>query len=430
MRRWKLRQGGAALWGGALGAIMISTALVTGCSLQPAATEEANAAAEETQQFKTVKIAKVGKTKIGDPLEQVADVLASVQIDVFAKTSAEVEAILKKRGEWVEAGETIIQLKQEDAQLALQSAELALRSAKRTYATADEDIANQKLQMINQIARLEQQVKDLQENYNFMLNEFEAGNVTQRELDQASANVKLLESDLKLLKRQQTALNEKLTMEQYEIQLKQAQLQYEQAERQLENYNITAPISGLLTELPLEVAMTTQPGAKALQIVQTDPLKIKAELTQTSADLVRGKNELMFYVPGVTEPAPAKVAFLSPVMNAATKSYTLELEAPNPDGRLTPGMKAQVLLSEEEDQVVVVVPTSSIVREGSENYVFMLKGDTVERRQVKLGRINETLQEVLSGVTEGEDLVVSGQHQLNDQEKVTLAQPSEEASPQ
>ncbi len=421
MKLWGNTQGRAAMRIGAMGALALSAALVAGCSLQPAAADDTQQTEQAAEQMKIVRTEKIGKTKIGEPMEQVADVVASVQIDVFAKTSAEVEAILKKRGDRVEAGETIIQLKQDDALLALQSAELGLRSAQRTYSTGDQEIANQKLQMKNQIARMEQQVKDLQENYNLMLNEFELGNVTQRELDQTETNLKLLQSDLDLLKKQQTAMDAKLTFEQYEIQLKQAQLQYEQAERQMENYNITAPISGLLTELPLEVAMTTQPGTKALQVVQTDPLKIKAELTQSAADAVRGKTELMFYVPGTTEPASAKVAFLSPVMNSATKSYTLELEVPNKENKLMPGMKAQVLLSEEEDQVVVAVPTSSIVREGSENYVFILKGDIVERRQVELGRINETMQEVLSGVAEGEDLVISGQHQLSDQEKVQLA---------
>ncbi|MCI3921366.1 efflux RND transporter periplasmic adaptor subunit [Paenibacillus sp. TRM 82003] len=389
--------------------------------MQPDTAETAGAA-QEAQQLKVVKTTKVGKATIGEPLEQVADVLASVQIDVFAKASAEVEAILKQRGEWVEAGETIVQLKQDDALLALQSAELGLRSAQRSYNTGDADIANQKLDLKNKIARVDQQVKDLQENYYFMQGEFELGNVTERELEQAEANLKLLQADLELMKKQQNAMEAKLTFEQYEIQLKQAQLQYEQAERQLENYNIEAPISGLLTEVPLEVAMTTQPGAKALQVVQTNPLKIKAELTQASADLVRGKTELTYYVTGKVDPTTAKVAYLSPVMNAATKSYTLELEVPNPENKLMPGMKAQVLLSAEADQVVVAVPTSSIVREGSANYVFVLKGDKAERRQVELGRLNETMQEVLSGVNEGEDLVISGQHQLTDQETVQLAE--------
>lgn len=396
--------------------IVISFAVIAGCSAKPVMTEEAAAAEEPVR--KTVKTVKVGQVKIAEPLEQVADVLPSVQIDVFAETSAEVVEILKQRGDWVEAGETVVRLKQDDARLALEAAELALRSAQLSYSTGDETIANQKKELANQVAKLEQQVKETQENFNFMRHEYDLGNVTDRELEKAETQLEMLKADLELLKDRQKAMEAQLTFETYEIQLEQAQIQYEQAKRQLDRFTIKAPISGLLTELPLEMAMTAQPGMKALQVVQTDPVIIKAELTQDFYERVQGKSELSFYVPGTMELTSAKISFLSPVMNAAAKSYTLELEVPNPDQVLKPGMKAQVLLSDEEDEIVTAIPTSSIVREGSETYVFVLKGDTVERRAVTLGRLNGTMQEVLSGVEAGEDLVISGQHQLTDQEKV------------
>lgn len=93
----------------------------------------------------------------------------------------------------------------------------------------------------------------------------------------------------------------------------------------------------------------------------------------------------------------------------------------NADRKLKPGMKAQVLLTDDNDQVVVTVPTLSVVREGSETFVFVLVGDTAEKRKVELGRLNETIQEIISGVKEGEQLIVSGQNQLKDKEKVQLA---------
>lgn len=108
-------------------------------------------------------------------------------------------------------------------------------------------------------------------------------------------------------------------------------------------------------------------------------------------------------------------------MSTQTKSYTLELEIPNADRKLKPGMKVQVLLTEENDQNVITVPTLSVVREGGDTFVFVLNGDVAEKRKVELGRLNETIQEVLSGVKEGERLIVSGQHQIKDKEKVQLA---------
>ena len=66
------------------------------------------------------------------------------------------------------------------------------------------------------------------------------------------------------------------------------------------------------------------------------------------------------------------------------------------------------------------MPTLSIVREGADNYVFVYNNGIAERRKIELGRLNELEQEVLSGVQEGELLIVTGQHQLTDGEQVEL----------
>ncbi len=76
------------------GAVVICTALIAGCSAQPAAQPTAANAAES--QLKVVKVSPVEKKKIGDPLEQVADVVASVQMDVITKVNGDVLEILKK----------------------------------------------------------------------------------------------------------------------------------------------------------------------------------------------------------------------------------------------------------------------------------------------------------------------------------------------
>jgi RND family efflux transporter MFP subunit len=168
--------------------------------------------------------------------------------------------------------------------------------------------------------------------------------------------------------------------------------------------------------------MTIQPGTKVGHLQQLDPIRIKAQLTESSAKLVRGKQELIYYVPGSTERPKAKINYLSDSMDAQTKSYELELEVANPTGALKPGTKVQVQLTYEEEQIVITVPTLSVVRESGDSFVFVLVGDTVEKRKVELGRLNELNQEVVSGVKEGEQLVVSGQNQLKDKEKVQLAE--------
>lgn len=154
-----------------------------------------------------------------------------------------------------------------------------------------------------------------------------------------------------------------------------------------------------------------------------DPIKIRADLTEVSAALVRGKQEISFYLPGSAEKTKGTVTYLSDVIGAQSKAYQLELEVANSDNKLKPGMKVQLLLTEDNDQIVTSVPTSSIVREAGDTFVFFIynSDNTVEKRKVQLGRLNDLYQEVLSGVKENEQLVISGQHQLKDKEKVQLA---------
>ncbi len=401
-----------------MGALLLGAALAAGCSAKP---PEETPAANVQEQVKTIKITKATKQKIGEPDEQVADIVASVQMDVFAKVGSDVVEILKRRGDNVAAGETIIRLKQDDAVLNRQKAELGLRSAQSSFTRGQLDIPNTKAEMANNVAKAEQGVKDLLKAFNKMRNDYDQGLVTKTQLEDMEIKYNQAVRDVEILKSRQAALNATLSIDDYEIGLKQAQIGLEQATTNLDNYNIKAPISGLITELPLELGMQTQPGTRVLQVLQVDPVKIKADLTETAAESIRGKQELEFYVPGTVQRTKAKVTYLSKVMNPSTKSYQLELEVPNKDLKLKPGSKAQVLLGEDKEQIVVTIPTASVVREGSETFVFVYAGDTVEKRKVALGRLNETMQEVREGVKEGEQIVISGQHQLKDKEKVQLA---------
>ncbi|WP_281888008.1 efflux RND transporter periplasmic adaptor subunit [Paenibacillus sp. YYML68] len=400
------------------GAIVISTALMAGCSAQPTA-EPAATAAEA--QLKVVKTAKVEKQSIGDPIEQVADVVASVEMMVVTKVSGDIQEILKKRGDDVQQGEVLFRIDPTDLQIQKEKAQIAFSSGQQQLTKAREDLANGKQDAKNGVTKLETALRDAEKNYNKMKNDYDLGLVTQFQLEQVETQVNNLKLDLESARSKLAAFDKTNPLAQADQQVQTASVSLRELERNLGYTEVKATVSGVLTDLPVEVGMTVNPGFRGATIQQLDPVKIKAELTEEAAKLVRGKQELSFYVPGTTERMKAKVSYLADVMGVQTKSYSLELEVPNADRKLKPGMKAQVLLTEEQDQVVVAIPTLSVVREGSETFVFVLQGDTAEKRKVELGRLNETIQEVQSGLNEGEQLIVFGQNQLKDKEKVQLA---------
>jgi RND family efflux transporter MFP subunit len=359
--------------------------------------------------------------KIADPLEQVADVVSSVQLEVVVKAGGDVHEIDKKSGEYVNKGDVIFRLDSSDAQLQRDQSVLQVKSVQAQLAKAKEDLENSKTDLTSSIAKLTQAVNDAQNTYNKANNDYAAGSITKLQLDQFETQLNNQMLDLTGAQKKLKSLESTSSLDSLKVQSETAQLSVEQNDRNLSHLAVTAQISGVITDLPIDVGMTVQAGFKAVTIQQLDPIKIKANLTEASAKLVRGKRELSFYIPGIIDNTKAKVSYLADVMNAATDSYSLELEVPNPGHKLRPGMKAQVLLTDEAEETVVAVPTLSVIREGSDTFVYLLNGDHAEKRKVELGRLNGGNQEILSGVKEGEQLVVTGQNQLKDQEKVQVS---------
>lgn len=401
------------------GAVVISAALIAGCSAQPQA-RPIQAAASEGGQAKAVKVSKIEKKSIGQPLEQVADVVSSLQIDVVTKAGGDVQEILKKRGDMVEKGDVIFRMDRTDVLISKDKAQAALAGTQQQLVKARQDLEDSKQELKNSITKQELALKDAEKNYSKMRNDYDLGLVAKNQLETTETALNNQRLDLESSRSKLKTLESTNSLAALEQALQTANVSIREIDRTLENMEVKAGVSGVLTDLPIESGMTVSAGFKAAQIQQLDPIKIKAELTEDTAALIRGKQELSFYIPGTVDRTKAKVNYLADVMSASSKSYPLELEVANPDRKLKPGMKAQVLLSEEQDQVVVTVPTLSVVREGGDTFVFVLAGDQAEKRKIELGRLNDTYQEVLSGVKEGEQLVVAGQHQLKDKDKVQV----------
>lgn len=401
-------------------ALVLTVAVAAGCTT--GGKQAAAPATAQEQTIKTVKVQKVGKQKIGEPLEQVADVVAATKLDIIAKAGGDVKEILVKRGDRVNAGDVIVKLDPTDMQIQKEKAALQLQSSQQSLTKSRKDLDDSKTEMANSVKKMEQALQDTTKMYNKARNDYDNGLISKPQLDQAETAWKNQTMDLELIKQKQKTLETSDPLSALETQLQSASLSMKELDRSIANLEVKAPVSGVLTELPIVAGMTIQPGTKVGHLQQLDPIRIKAQLTESSAMLVRGKQELVYYVSGTAEKSTAKINYLSDSMDAQSKSYELELEVANPKGTLKPGMKVQVQLTTEQEQVVINVPTLSVVREGGDSYVFVLVGDTVEKRKVELGRLSEMNQEVISGIKEGEQLVVSGQNQLKDKEKVQLAE--------
>ncbi|SDO28578.1 RND family efflux transporter, MFP subunit [Paenibacillus sp. yr247] len=395
--------------------LTVAAIMAAGCSVPG----KAGPAAAQLQP-RPLKTEAITKHKISTPIEQVADVAAGTVLDVSPKANGEVLQVVKKRGEYVEKGDVLFVIDSRDAESAKRKSELSLRSAQESLQKAQDDKVNNRKDLADAVTRSQVTYKNAQQEYNKMRNDFDAGLVTQHQVDQAKQTVDNAKMSMDSSQNKLTANDNSNTIASIETQAETARLSLDDATRSLDNYSVKAPSSGVLTDFNVVVGQTVSAAAgKVGQVQQIDPIKLKTELSESNYQLVQGKKELVYYNPDSPDKkATAKISYLAPLMSSTTKTFTLELEVPNADHLLQPGKRFMVQLTTDMEEQVTAVPTLSIIREESDTFVFVEQGDLYQKRKVKLGRINGEFQEVLDGVKDGEKLVIAGQNTLKDGQKI------------
>lgn len=403
-RQRRARRSVAAVWG------LAAVVLLAGCSLGGSG----QAAVQLTPS--PVQTEAVQQRSIGEPLEQVAEVVAGTKLAIVPKAGGEVKQVLKKRGETVQKDEVLFTLDQEAADSALRKARLAVQNAEEGVRQARDSQESTRQELADAIKRAETGYTNAQEAYNKIRNDYDAGLVVQRQVDQAKQGVDDALLNLDATKRKQQDFEKSDPVGSAERQAESARLAMQDASRALQDFSVKAPGSGVLTDFELVPGQLVSAAAGAVGYVQqVDPVKIKTELSEARRDLVKDKQELVFYKPGAPEDkVSAKISYLAPIMNAAAKTYTLELEAANPDLRFQPGSRYMIQLTTEQEEQVLALPAVSVVRDEEGTYVFILEEGQYRKKTVRLGRINGEYQEVLEGLKEGDQVVVSGQHALQD----------------
>lgn len=409
--------------------LTLSIGILAGCSDTAIENKDANSVYTDQSQ-QAVRVFKVIPQKIGDSVERVAEVQFSAQFKIMSKATGEIEQIMKKRGDMVQEGDTILKLKSSEIIAGREAAAAIVKTLQDAIEKArirgQKETESQKSELSNSIQKMELGMASLLRSYNKMKNDFDIGLATKAQLYQMETQMMNARMDLDQMKVKLQTFDPIDLASDMESQLKAAKLTLQQVEQSIQNLEVKATVSGLMTEMPFEAGMGIQTGAQIAMIQRLDPIKIKSQLSDDEMKLVSGKTVMSYLLPNNKTKYQGAISYLSKVIDPETKAYEINLEVPNKDLALKPGTKLKLQLSEEKDLIVLTVPTYSIVREGDNAYVYVVSGDTAEKRNIQLGRLNEPKQEVLSGLKEGEMVVKTNPSALMDKAKVQVAAVEEQ----
>lgn len=176
-------------------------------------------------------------------------------------------------------------------------------------------------------------------------------------------------------------------------------------------FTIRSPIAGAVTALDVREGMTTAPGAPLATIRGISPVWLIVSVPQgQAAALSPGTPAKARLAAFSNETVEGKVESILPAANTASRAVEVRISLPNPSGRLRPGMTAEVNVSAGTQRDVLLVPSEAVVRTGARTLVFTDLGQgRFAPVDVEIGSTAGDRTEIVSGLSEGQMVVASGQ---------------------
>ena len=196
-----------------------------------------------------------------------------------------------------------------------------------------------------------------------------------------------------------------------------------QVENLLENTVLCSPIDGVVTARNYDVGDMYAMSAPLYTVEQIKPVKLLVAVSESDYTKVKKGDSVEIVadaLPGKT--FHGKIEKIYPTVDAATRTFSVEVVVPNNYTSLRPGMFTRVTVNFGSNTNVVIPDVAVVKQQGSgERFVYILNEDgTVTYQKVELGRRMGAEYEVLSGVPDGAKVVTGGQIRLKDGIKVSV----------
>ncbi len=212
-----------------------------------------------------------------------------------------------------------------------------------------------------------------------------------------------------------------------EVQLLEANNAVERLEKQIDQLRVqqgkslvTAPISGTIENKMINPGELATPGMPLMQILDAATVKVVADVPETYLKAVKKGQTVRVEFPSINETRRARVTDIGRTIDAANRTFRIELDMPNANRLLKPNLLANVYLVDYAKANVVTVPSETILEEtDGREYVFVAEpvtgqSDTYTAKKVYVttGENDATKREVTSGLNAGDLLVNKGMRSI------------------
>ncbi len=262
------------------------------------------------------------------------------------------------------------------------------------------DLQAKKGQINAGITQAKTAFNNAEKNYNRFKNLFESKSITQKEMDDMTANYQIAKAGLESANQMKNEIN--------------AQFKY---------VNITAPFSGVITSKNIEVGDMANPGMSLISIETPGDFEVIAMVPETEISQINTGTEVTVLVKSMNKSLQGKVEEVSTSAKNTGGQYLMKINLEKTDASILSGMFATVQfpVDKKNSSKSILIPTEAIVTNGQLSGVYTVsESNTALLRWLRLGRSYGNQVEVLSGLSADESYIISADGKLFNGAKVSV----------
>ena len=368
---------------------------------------------------KDLTISTVDKGVIEVSVSASGKVIPAFEEIINSPINSRIVEVYKRGGDSVDVGTPILKLDLQSAETEYnkQLDEEQMKSLQLEQQRVTNHNKLSEMEMNLKVSRMELDRKAVELRNERYLDSLGAGTtdkVRQVELDYNVSILKLKEDEQKY-KNEQALAEADLKVKELELNIFRKSLA--ETRRTLEDAQIRSPRKAILTYVNNEIGSQIGQGAKVAIVSDLSHFKIEGEIADTYGDRIAAGSKAVIKIG--SEKLDGTVSDVTPLSKNGVISFTVQLEEDN-HKRLRSGLKTDVyVMNAVKDDVLRIANSSYYVGKG-EYELFVVNGNQLLKRKVQLGDSNFEYVEVVSGLQEGDQVIVSDMNAYKDNNKLKI----------
>ncbi len=353
----------------------------------------------------SIQAASVLVRQVQRAVESVGTLYPFDESVISAEIDGRVDQVKVDLGDQVNAGDVMVHISDEEQRYLLTQNEAQLRQSLERLGLKNEDEKVKDIRDAPDPRRAQADLFDAEQRFKRARSLVDQGIASRSDLDAAQARFKAAQASYDSTLYQTRNLVS-------EVERTRAMLDMQR--KKLRDTSVRAPFKGYVKERQVTIGQFVRVNTPLITLVKIDPIRLRMEVPERMAPWVKvGQTVDVLLEAFEGRKFQGKIWRMSPTVDPNKRTFIVEALIQNPASLLKPGSYARAHVPTNKIESIKLVPVKAVNYVFGSNKVYVVNGDTIEARDVKLGDRFDQDVEVLEGIKEGESVATTQLNRLD-----------------